>query len=88
MFSKQKSEKLLINKEDLPVFTRNQLALFDGSRNSKPVYLALLGRVYNVEKGRKHYAKGGGYSFFSGNYKKYNFFLRSVLKLNFETSDY
>ncbi|KAI6241632.1 Neuferricin-like protein [Aphelenchoides fujianensis] len=48
------------------VFTADQLALFDGSRPSKPVYLAILGRVYNVEKGRKHYSTGGGYHFFAG----------------------
>ncbi|VDD84884.1 unnamed protein product, partial [Enterobius vermicularis] len=61
--------KLDVLKEDLhslPVFTSEQLALFDGSRPSKGVYLALLGRVYNVEKGRKHYAPGGGYHFFAG----------------------
>ncbi|TKR77429.1 hypothetical protein L596_018404 [Steinernema carpocapsae] len=50
----------------LPMFTREQLQLFDGTRPSKPVYLALLGRVYDVEKGRKHYGKGGGYHFFAG----------------------
>uniref|UniRef100_A0A0N5AJZ3 Cytochrome b5 heme-binding domain-containing protein n=1 Tax=Syphacia muris TaxID=451379 RepID=A0A0N5AJZ3_9BILA len=43
-----------------------QLSLFDGSRPSKGVYLAILGRVYNVENGRKHYAPGGGYHFFAG----------------------
>ncbi|KAI6214807.1 hypothetical protein M3Y94_00311800 [Aphelenchoides besseyi] len=49
------------------IFTSDQLALFDGSRaSSKPVYLAILGRVYNVEKGRKHYSEGGGYHFFAG----------------------
>ncbi|VDK49858.1 unnamed protein product [Anisakis simplex] len=50
----------------LPVFSREQLALFDGSRPSKDVYLALLGRVYNVQRGHKHYAPGGGYHFFAG----------------------
>uniref|UniRef100_A0A1I8A772 Cytochrome b5 heme-binding domain-containing protein n=1 Tax=Steinernema glaseri TaxID=37863 RepID=A0A1I8A772_9BILA len=50
----------------LPVFTREQLQLFDGTRPSKPVYLAILGRVYDVERGRKHYGKGGGYHFFAG----------------------
>ncbi|ETN68726.1 hypothetical protein NECAME_15664 [Necator americanus] len=32
----------------------------------RPVYLAILGRVYNVDKGKKHYGKGGGYHFFAG----------------------
>ncbi|KAI1731877.1 cytochrome b5-like heme/Steroid binding domain-containing protein [Ditylenchus destructor] len=52
--------------EGLTVFMRDQLALFDGKRSSNPVYLALLGKVFNVEKGRKHYAANGGYSFFAG----------------------
>ncbi|KAF1562185.1 UNVERIFIED_CONTAM: Neuferricin, partial [Eudyptes robustus] len=47
-------------------YTPDQLALFDGSRESQPVYLAILGRVYDVEKGRKHYSAGGGYHFFAG----------------------
>ncbi|CAJ0942444.1 unnamed protein product, partial [Mesorhabditis belari] len=48
------------------VFTPEQLLLFDGTRASRPVYLAILGRVYDVDKGKKHYGKGGGYSFFAG----------------------
>ncbi|CAJ0596881.1 unnamed protein product [Cylicocyclus nassatus] len=51
---------------DMQIFNTEQLALFDGSRASRPVYLAILGRVYNVDKGRKHYGKGGGYHFFAG----------------------
>ncbi|CAI4230805.1 unnamed protein product [Auanema sp. JU1783] len=51
---------------DLQILTPEQLALFDGTRDSRPVYLAILGRVYNVDKGKKHYGKGGGYHFFSG----------------------
>lgn len=56
----------LASTEGLAVYTRDQLILFDGTRSSKPVYLALLGKVFNVEKGRKHYAGNGGYSFFAG----------------------
>uniref|UniRef100_A0A1I7XGD5 Cytochrome b5 heme-binding domain-containing protein n=1 Tax=Heterorhabditis bacteriophora TaxID=37862 RepID=A0A1I7XGD5_HETBA len=48
------------------VLTPEQLSLFDGSRPSRPVYLAILGRVYDVDKGKKHYGKGGGYYFFAG----------------------
>ncbi|VDK53380.1 unnamed protein product, partial [Cylicostephanus goldi] len=51
---------------DMQIFNTEQLALFDGSRASRPVYLAILGRVYNVDKGKKHYGKGGGYHFFAG----------------------
>ncbi|KAE9555100.1 hypothetical protein FO519_001675 [Halicephalobus sp. NKZ332] len=57
---------LLSNSAGLPVFTKEQLALFDGTRPSKPIYLAVLGKVYDVQKGSKHYAPGGGYHFFAG----------------------
>ncbi|CAJ0580610.1 unnamed protein product, partial [Mesorhabditis spiculigera] len=50
----------------MKVFTPEQLSLFNGNRASRPVYLAILGRVYDVDKGKKHYGKGGGYSFFAG----------------------
>ena len=30
------------------------------------VYLAVLGQVFDVTKGRKHYGTGGGYEFFAG----------------------
>ncbi|KAK6029690.1 cytochrome b5-like Heme/Steroid binding domain protein [Ostertagia ostertagi] len=52
--------------EEMQILNAEQLSLFDGTRPSRPVYLAILGRIYNVEKGRKHYGKGGGYHFFAG----------------------
>lgn len=48
------------------VFTVEELAQFDGSVEGKPIYLALLGQVFDVSKGGMHYAKNGGYGFFSG----------------------
>lgn len=50
----------------MTIFTNTQLALFDGSRASKPIYLAILGRVYDVRKGEKNYGRGGGYNCFTG----------------------
>ncbi|WKY02086.1 hypothetical protein Q1695_015809 [Nippostrongylus brasiliensis] len=52
--------------EEMQILNAEQLSLFDGTRASRPVYLAILGRIYNVDKGRKHYGKGGGYHFFAG----------------------
>ncbi|KAJ1357591.1 hypothetical protein KIN20_015769 [Parelaphostrongylus tenuis] len=52
--------------DEMQIFKAEQLALFDGSRPSRPIYLAILGRVYNVDKGKKHYGKDGGYHFFAG----------------------
>lgn len=48
------------------MFNNEQLALFDGTRESKSVYLAVLGRVYDVERGRHHYGPRGGYHGFAG----------------------
>uniref|UniRef100_A0AAF5PRC9 Cytochrome b5 heme-binding domain-containing protein n=1 Tax=Wuchereria bancrofti TaxID=6293 RepID=A0AAF5PRC9_WUCBA len=50
----------------LPVLTREQLSFFDGTRPSKGTYLAILGRIYDVQKGSKHYGPGGSYNFFAG----------------------
>lgn len=48
------------------LFTPEELKKYDGQPGNKGPYLALLGRVYNVKKGKKHYGPGGGYEFFSG----------------------
>lgn len=47
------------------VFTVDQLRTKDGSSDSG-LWIAILGRIYDVERGRKHYGPGGGYSFFAG----------------------
>jgi len=48
------------------VFTKDELAKYDGSSGSPGLYLALLGQVFDVSKGKDYYGPGGGYSFFSG----------------------
>jgi len=48
------------------VFTTAELALFDGGDSSPGLYLAMLGVVYDVSKGKEYYGPGGGYSFFAG----------------------
>ena len=53
---------------DIPkvkVFTREELSNYKGEDGGN-VYLALLGNVYDVTRGKRHYGPGGGYSFFSG----------------------
>ncbi|KAG8172537.1 hypothetical protein JTE90_019372 [Oedothorax gibbosus] len=49
-----------------PLFTAEQLKKFDGGAESKGLYLAILGEVFDVEKGAQHYKPGGGYAFFAG----------------------
>jgi len=47
------------------LFAAKELAKYNGE-GDHGLYLGLLGRVYDVEKGRKHYGPGGGYHFFAG----------------------
>lgn len=54
----KKAEKLL---------TPEELKLYDGGADSLGLYLAILGEVFDVEKGAQHYRPGGGYAFFTGN---------------------
>ena len=53
--------------EPTRVFTKEELAKYKGE-NGGDVYLAIMGRVFDVTKGRDFYGPGGGYSFFSGIY--------------------
>ena len=48
------------------VLTKAELKDYDGSQEGKGPYLAVLGQVFDVSKGKDHYGPGGGYSFFSG----------------------
>ncbi|XP_069730243.1 neuferricin isoform X2 [Phaenicophaeus curvirostris] len=43
-----------------------QLGRYRGAAGQPGLYLALLGRVFDVERGRKHYGPGGAYSGFAG----------------------
>lgn len=47
------------------LFTPQQLQQFDGT-GGRRIYLAILGSVYDVTTGAKHYGPKGGYRFFSG----------------------
>lgn len=48
------------------VFTKEELAKFDGSDATKPIYLAIKGDVYDVSEGKSFYGKGGAYGDFGG----------------------
>jgi predicted heme/steroid binding protein len=47
------------------LLSAEQLRNYDGSETAPGVYLAFMGKVYDVEKGRKHYGPGGSYSMFA-----------------------
>uniref|UniRef100_A0A1A9VXK8 Cytochrome b5 heme-binding domain-containing protein n=1 Tax=Glossina austeni TaxID=7395 RepID=A0A1A9VXK8_GLOAU len=47
------------------LFSKEQLNEFNGM-GGHPIYLALLGRVYDVTRDEKHYGPGSSYHFFAG----------------------
>lgn len=60
----EKSESVVKDK----LFTPEELKKYDGGPDSLGLYLAILGEVFDVEKGAQHYRPGGGYAFFTGMY--------------------
>eukprot|EP00062_Callorhinchus_milii_P024638 gi/632984759/ref/XP_007909304.1/ PREDICTED: neuferricin [Callorhinchus milii] len=48
------------------LYSRSELGLYGGQPGSAGLYLALLGQVFDVSKGSKHYGPGGSYSGFAG----------------------
>ncbi|KAJ7958469.1 membrane steroid-binding protein 2-like [Quillaja saponaria] len=47
-------------------FTPQQLIQFNGTDPSKPIYLAVKGRVFDVTTGQSFYGPGGPYALFAG----------------------
>lgn len=48
------------------LYTRNELAAHGPNGPLKPILLSILGRVYDVSKGKDYYGPNGGYKFFAG----------------------
>lgn len=48
------------------LFTKEELKQYDGKTQKKPIYLAILGDVFDVTAGDRYYGPEGGYSFFAG----------------------
>ncbi|XP_054610208.1 neuferricin isoform X2 [Dunckerocampus dactyliophorus] len=48
------------------LLSSQELSLYDGEKGSKGVYLAILGQVFDVHDGLKHYGPGGAYHFMAG----------------------
>lgn len=51
--------------DSIRLFTVEELTQFDGIHN-KDLFLSILGSVYDVSKGAKHYGPGGTYNYFVG----------------------
>ncbi|XP_050218566.1 probable steroid-binding protein 3 [Mercurialis annua] len=47
-------------------FTAEQLIQYNGTDPSKPIYLAIRGRVFDVSTAKSFYGPGGSYAMFSG----------------------
>lgn len=48
------------------IFTAIELSEYSGAPSSKGLFIAIMGTVYDVESGRKHYGPGNSYNFFAG----------------------
>ncbi|XP_040006735.1 neuferricin [Xiphias gladius] len=48
------------------LLSRHELSLYDGEDGSKGLYLAIMGQIFDVHKGHKHYGPGGAYHFMAG----------------------
>eukprot|EP00794_Sanderia_malayensis_P013747 gene13747-15183_t len=49
------------------LFTKEELAKYGALvTTTDKIYLAILGKVFDVSAGKRHYGKGGSYSFFTG----------------------
>ncbi|XP_052208837.1 probable steroid-binding protein 3 [Diospyros lotus] len=46
--------------------TLQQLKQYDGTDASKPIYLAVKGRIFDVSAGKSFYGPGGPYAMFAG----------------------
>uniref|UniRef100_A0A2P2QG02 Cytochrome b5 heme-binding domain-containing protein n=1 Tax=Rhizophora mucronata TaxID=61149 RepID=A0A2P2QG02_RHIMU len=47
-------------------FTAEQLRQYKGTEPSKPIYVAIKGRVFDVTTGNSFYGPGGSYAMFAG----------------------
>lgn len=53
--------------QDMQVYTSSELAMYDGTDSSKPIYLALDGYVYDISDGREDfYGPGEAYHELAG----------------------
>jgi len=62
----KKAPKEEKNKGEERIFTTEEIKEYDGSDPNKPIYVVVLGQVFDVTKGKSHYQKGTGYNVFAG----------------------
>ena len=54
------------SRHNTQIFTQTELLKFDGTDENLPLYLVVVGQVYDVSNGRQYYSKGEGYNIFAG----------------------
>nr|CAD7597115.1 unnamed protein product [Timema genevievae] len=64
--SKRKNMSFLRPLKHSRLFSVNDLSKYNGIEGSKGLYLSILGKVYDVKKGKQHYGPGGSYHSFAG----------------------
>lgn len=48
------------------IYSLGELSEYDGKRGSKGLYISILGKIFDVQKGKRHYGPGGAYHVFAG----------------------
>ena len=48
------------------LISKEELAAYSAKASNGKIYLAILGKVFDVTMGKQHYGQGGSYSFFTG----------------------
>lgn len=69
------------------LFFDQELAFYDGRKGSKGLYLVILGYVYDVQKGAKHYGPGEAYHMFVGHDASKSFISGDFEEYTAEMSD-
>ncbi|MCH2022937.1 MAG: cytochrome P450 [Saprospiraceae bacterium] len=76
------SSKSTNDYESLKSFNLEKLSKYNGNDNSKPIYIALLGNVYDVSTSYNFYGAGGPYHLFAGKDAS-----RGLAKMSFSDDD-
>lgn len=83
-----KANNLVSNKAVQLPLTEEDLSHYDGVHNEK-LYLGVLGSVFDVSSGNRHYKKGSSYNYFVGLYKEnYVLFILVFLLQNLAFRNY
>lgn len=79
---KRDQEYVLREPVQIGDITEDELRPYDGSDNSKPLLMAIKGKIYDVSRSRMFYGPGGPYALFAGRDAS-----RALALMSFEPSD-